>query len=618
LALLKEVSPGIQEIDLLEDALVGLDELFLLVVVGEFNSGKSSFINALLGERFLAEGILPTTNEISVLRHGDGPERVEQDADGMYQRYLPAELLKEINIVDTPGTNVVLERQQRLTEEYIPRADLVLFVMSADRPFTESEVKFLKYIRQWGKKVVFILNKADLLLQAEQVEQVRSFVSKNVLDLLGVDSPVVLPLSSRNALQAKLDAGSAAAGGLLSSMDDQQLATSPAWATSGFSELESFLLSFLVGDPGKASESVRLKLETPLSVADALLGVSRQQLKGDLASAEKDLEALLMVEQQLASFRAEMERDSAVQQERIQKLVRSAAAKTEALIDRELQLSSGNLTSYLFAGGSGPRPQDMPVAAGFRAEIGGVASEVQKLVQEHSRFANSNAKRQLDNYRSFAASQAQALGVDLDLGAENGDRLPTRAAVPGDAGASEEAAANTAPAATLGNKQSAALVVAPPAGALSVVEELELGSVGLLLNEEVRESYTVTGGAVAGAGVFGVITTALLPTTWEDLLACAVAGLIGYLAVLNLPLRRAETKGKVKRVATNFSAELSSAMEGELAAAMDSSAGAIMAWINPLVEAARREVAMVQEAEQRRAQLAARLEETREKASNVS
>lgn len=106
-----------------------------------------------------------------------------------------------------------------------------------------------------------------------------------------------------------------------------------------------------------------------------------------------------MVEQQLASFRAEMERDSAVQQERIQKLVRSAAAKTEALIDRELQLSSGNLTSYLFAGGSGPRPQDMPVAAGFRAEIGGVASEVQKLVQEHSRFANSNAKRQLDNYR---------------------------------------------------------------------------------------------------------------------------------------------------------------------------------------------------------------------------
>ena len=58
-----------EELGLLKDAIKQLDELFLLVVVGEFNSGKSSIINALLGGRFLAEGILPTTNEISVLKH---------------------------------------------------------------------------------------------------------------------------------------------------------------------------------------------------------------------------------------------------------------------------------------------------------------------------------------------------------------------------------------------------------------------------------------------------------------------------------------------------------------------------------------------------------------------
>jgi len=68
-----------------------------------------------------------------------------------------------MNVVDTPGTNVILDRQQRLTEEYVPRADLVLFVMSADRPFTESEVNFLKYIRQWGKKVIFLVNKVSWL-----------------------------------------------------------------------------------------------------------------------------------------------------------------------------------------------------------------------------------------------------------------------------------------------------------------------------------------------------------------------------------------------------------------------------------------------------------------------
>lgn len=66
---------------------------------------------------------------------------------GAQERRLGAALLRDVNVVDTPGTNVILERQQRLTEEYVPRADLVLFVISADRPFTESEVEFLKYIR---------------------------------------------------------------------------------------------------------------------------------------------------------------------------------------------------------------------------------------------------------------------------------------------------------------------------------------------------------------------------------------------------------------------------------------------------------------------------------------
>lgn len=63
-----------------------------------------------------------------------------QTEDGLFVRALPSELLRKLNIVDTPGTNVIIDRQQRLTEEFVPRSDLVLFIMSADRPFTESEV----------------------------------------------------------------------------------------------------------------------------------------------------------------------------------------------------------------------------------------------------------------------------------------------------------------------------------------------------------------------------------------------------------------------------------------------------------------------------------------------
>lgn len=64
----QDVTPSMPEIELLVDALKGLDELFLVVVVGEFNSGKSTVINALLGNRFLPDGILPTTNEISIIK----------------------------------------------------------------------------------------------------------------------------------------------------------------------------------------------------------------------------------------------------------------------------------------------------------------------------------------------------------------------------------------------------------------------------------------------------------------------------------------------------------------------------------------------------------------------
>jgi Dynamin family len=64
-----------------------------------------------------------------------------QTEDGLYVRRLPSELLRRVNVVDTPGTNVVVDRQQRLTEEFVPRSDLVLFILSADRPLTESEAR---------------------------------------------------------------------------------------------------------------------------------------------------------------------------------------------------------------------------------------------------------------------------------------------------------------------------------------------------------------------------------------------------------------------------------------------------------------------------------------------
>jgi len=134
----------------LADSLEQLEQPFLLVVVGEFNAGKSAFINALLGQKALEEGVTPTTARIGLLRHGETVGR-EVTAAGLEALTAPAEILRDLVIVDTPGTNAVLREHEELTREFVPRADLVLFITSADRPFTESERSFLEAIRSWGR-----------------------------------------------------------------------------------------------------------------------------------------------------------------------------------------------------------------------------------------------------------------------------------------------------------------------------------------------------------------------------------------------------------------------------------------------------------------------------------
>ena len=90
---------------------------------------------------------------------------------GIWVQHAPVDILRKISIVDTPGTNAIMRDHEALTAEFIPRSDLVLFITSADRPFTESERSFLTQIQEWGKKIVLVVNKIDILDSDEDVEQ---------------------------------------------------------------------------------------------------------------------------------------------------------------------------------------------------------------------------------------------------------------------------------------------------------------------------------------------------------------------------------------------------------------------------------------------------------------
>jgi hypothetical protein len=196
----------------------------------------------------LPEGVTPTTDRINILRHGPEPaERCWRRT--CWSAPTPRALLREISIVDTPGTNAVIRRHEELTRDFMPRSDLILFVTSADRPFTESERGFLEQIREWGKKVIMVINKIDILADPADREQVIGFVREHARHAAGPGA------GDLRGLRAPGDAARKAG--------DEGL-----WDASGFERDGGYLLHTL-----DQEERIRLKLLNPLRVGLRLASV---------------------------------------------------------------------------------------------------------------------------------------------------------------------------------------------------------------------------------------------------------------------------------------------------------------------------------------------------------
>ena len=270
---------GSQNQSLLKDLLLQLDDLFLIVIVGEYNSGKSAFINALLGSDVVAAGVTPTTSEITLLRYG--PEkRNRQISPGQQLIELPNPILKEISLVDTPGTNAILREHESLTTEFVPRSDLILFITSVDRPFSESERIFLELIKQWGKKVVIIINKSDIAGSENDLEEINRFVEKNARQLLGI-SPPIFSISGKNALAYKLE--------------------NDLTPDAKFQELENYIFKAL-----NPSTQLAIKLSSPLGVLAKLIKEQTEIIKEKKDLLGNDIQLLTDLESQLVLFRYDM------------------------------------------------------------------------------------------------------------------------------------------------------------------------------------------------------------------------------------------------------------------------------------------------------------------------
>jgi len=573
LAFLNENCSDLEEIKLLTEARKGLEELFLVVIVGEFNAGKSSVINAMLGDKFVAEGILPTTNEISVLRYGKKKSR-EQTEDGFFNVDVPADLLQQVRIVDTPGTNVILQRQQRLTEEFVPRADLVLFVLSADRPMTESEVKFLTYIRKWGKKVVFVVNKTDLLSEPSDVQEVMTFVKDNAERLLGVTNPAVLPVSSRNALKAKKSAGAA-------------YGKSEAFLQSGFGKFEDYVMSFLGGTGERAGEALRLKLSTPLNVGELLLNAAEQILDEEDDQAKSEVTIAAGVKTQMDNYKAEMIADAATQRAAARDVVASAVKRAEAIVDSSLRLSNAASLFSTYILGSGPGD----IVKEYKTNVlGDSERQLKSAVAEFSAWLRRNNDAQLKAYSEAVESRGFDTSI-ARLSAEWSDEQTM----------DEE-----------GN-----IIETSSKGSLNVASGFDHDAAAQLLDDAVRSAVNSTIGSAGGAFLVAFIATGYLNSFSEDVLVYALALAGAYISVLSLPLKRSEIKAKIRRTADTFLDELEQAMEKECTREVSDVGESVSTMCAPWEASARAEAARVAECIDTRRRLKSSLDELLRDVANL-
>ncbi len=275
---------------------------FRLAVLGQFKRGKSTLLNALLGDQLLPTDILPVTAIPTFIGHGEetavlvtfaGDESAisfdpasGQSLGDFLNEYVteagnpencrkvervevshPAELLRQgIVLIDTPGIGSTHKHNTEVAYQILPQCDAALFLVSPDPPITEAELTYLKDIQQRLPRTFFLLNKVDFLDDAERIASLR-FLADQLAPLCdGI--PQVLPISARNGL------------------DSRQKNDVEGWKNSGLQQVEQNLIDFFAREK---QQILHASLSRKIS----------DQLNGVIMQMKLSLSALMLPEAEL-------------------------------------------------------------------------------------------------------------------------------------------------------------------------------------------------------------------------------------------------------------------------------------------------------------------------------
>lgn len=503
--------------DALASSIRQLDELFLLVIVGEFNAGKSAFINALAGRRLLQEGVTPTTARIHLVTYGPDV-RTDVDDRGTPVVTAPVEWLRDVRIVDTPGTNAVMREHEQLTTAFVPRSDLVLFVTSADRPFTETERAFLELIRDWGKKIVIVVNKADIFQHASERDEVLAFVRDAAHRLIGL-APEIFAVSARLALRAK---------------QGEPLL----WAESGFEPLERFIHETL-DERGR----FRLKLANPVGVGQALAQRYAQLADERLTLLRDDLLLLDDIERQLAVYREDLARGFELRMTAVEKVLGDMEARGHAYFEDTLRLG---------------RVLDLLNRARIQQEfeervVGDAPRQIERRVTELIDWLIDQDFRQWQAVTARLAERTREHAGRVIGGPEAGTFHADRAR----------------------------LIDSVGREAQRVVETYDRQQEAAAIADQARTAVATAAAAGGAALGFGTLVTVAATTAAADITGMLMAGVIATLGFLVIPARRRRAKQEMRDKVTALRERLSRALRTEFDRAQQQSADRIALAVDP-------------------------------------
>jgi small GTP-binding protein len=519
----------------LQRSIAQLDRLFMLVVIGEFNAGKSAFVNALAGSRVLEEGPTPTTSRLQILRYADTPGRhIEQQSIDVVSAPVP--LLRDLDIVDTPGTNAIFREHERLTNEFVPQADLVLFVTSADRPFTESERAFLENIRNWGKKIVVVINKVDVLERAEDREQVKRFVAEHAQALLG-SKPEVFAVSARAALRAKLGSSESSSVGALA----------PPAPVPGdqFAELERYIDNTL-----DQRERLRLKLLNPLGIGSRLSDQTRDTIRERLSMLGDDLKTIEDIEGQLGVYRSDLSREFEFRLSEVDNILHQFENRGVAFFDDTLRIG---------------RIPDLLNKARLQREferqvVGDVPQQIDQQVQDVIDWMVASELRQWQAVTEHVNRRRKA-HEDRVVGPENTGFQYDRARLINTVGKAAQTAVQTY------DKEREASAMA----------------------DGVRAAVAGAALAQAGAISLGTLVTLLASTTAADVTGIIAAGSIAVLGLFVIPSKRAQAKADLRERIAEMREKLMADLRAVFEREVDRSVHGVMEAIAPYTRFVRAE-----------------------------